>query len=167
MQSVLIFHFHSHITQPRVRREYDFLLQNYKVSGLGYVDCNREGVKFYQINKPKWTFKMKFIQRIWLLLRRYEKVYWDLPQVKDAEEILKQNSFDIIIAHNEETLPLVLKYRKNSKIIANMHEYSPREFENYFWWKFYFAPYKHYLCKTYLPKVDYMYTVCEGIAEEY
>ena len=48
-----------------------------------------------------------------------------------------------------------------------MHEYAPKEFEHSFWWRFYFAPYKHYLCQTYLPQADYVYSVCQGIAEEY
>ena len=147
--------------------EYDLLKGRYKLFGMGYVDCQREGVEFIVIKKPKWNWKMKIIQRFWLLLRQYERVYWNLPQIKEAEEKLKDYEFDIILAHNEETIPLVLKYKKNAKIILNMHEYAPREFENFCWWKFYFASYKHYLCKTYLKQVDYMYSVSEGIAKEY
>ena len=166
-KKLLIIHFHNHITQPRVRREYDLLKGRYKLFGMGYVDCQREGVEFIVIKKPKWNWKMKIIQRFWLLLRQYERVYWNLPQIKEAGEKLKDYEFDIILAHNEETVPLVLKYKKNAKIILNMHEYAPREFENFFWWKFYFASYKHYLCQTYLKQVDYMYSVSEGIAKEY
>ena len=84
---------------------------------------------------------MKIIQRFWLFFGQYEKVYWNLPQIKEAEEKLKKYEFDIILAHNEETIPLVLKYKKNAKIVLNMHEYAPREFENFFWWKFYFSSY--------------------------
>ena len=167
MKKLLIFHFHNHQTQPRVRRSYETLKNNYQITGLGYVDCQRKGIEFLTISKPKWNWKMKFIQRFWLLLRCYERVYWNLPQVKEAEEKLKDKEFDIIIAHNEESLPLVLKYKKNAKVIMDMHEYAPKEFEHSFWWRFYFAPYKHYLCQTYLPQTDYVYTVNQGIADEY
>ena len=167
MKKLLIIHFHNHATQPRVRREYDLLEGKYKLFGMGYVDCQREGVEFIPIKKPKWNWKMKIIQRFWLFFGQYEKVYWNLPQIKEAEEKLKKYEFDIILAHNEETIPLILKYKKNAKIVLNMHEYAPRELENFFWWKIYFSPYKHYLCQTYLKQVDYMYSVSEGIAKEY
>ncbi|MBX7546423.1 glycosyltransferase [Helicobacter turcicus] len=167
MQKLLILHFHNHKIQPRVRREYDLLQGKYQLFGLGYVDCMRKSVQFFVINKPKWDWKKKLVQRFFLLFRQYERVYWNLPQVKEAEKYLREHSFDVILAHNEESIPLALKYKKNAKVIVNMHEYAPREFENYFWWKFYFAPYKHYLCQTYLKQADYVYSICEGIAQEY
>ena len=167
MKKLLILHFHNHQTQPRVWRSYESFEGRYQIAGLGYVDCKREEVEFLLIKKPKWTFKRKLIQRFWLFFKCYEKVYWSLPQVKEAEEKLKDKEFDVIIAHNEESLPLVLKYKKDAKVIVDMHEYAPKEFEHSFWWRFYFAPYKHYLCQTYLPQADYVYSVCQGIAEEY
>ena len=87
---------------------------------MGYVDCQREGVEFIPIKKPKWNWKMKIIQRFWLFFGQYEKVYWNLPQIKEAEEKLKKYEFDIILAHNEETIPLVLKYKKNSNKTAKI-----------------------------------------------
>ncbi|TLD81364.1 capsular biosynthesis protein [Helicobacter sp. MIT 11-5569] len=167
MKKLLIFDFHDHSSNPRTYRGYKSLKGKYELFGLGYVAPVDSLVQFLTIPKPKWTLKMKLIQRFWLLFRRYEHVYWNLPQVKSAEEILKDKEFDIIIAHNEESLPLVLKYKKNAKVIVDMHEYAPKEFEHSFWWRFYFAPYKHYLCQTYLPKADYVYTVNQGFAEEY
>ncbi|RAX56386.1 capsular biosynthesis protein, partial [Helicobacter monodelphidis] len=167
MKRILILHFHNHQTQPRLRREYDLLCEKYRLTGLGYVDCKREYVEFITIQKPKWTLSMKWIQRFWLFWRCFERVYWNLPQIKEADSKLEGKEFDIILAHNEESLPLALKHKKNAKIIANMHEYAPREFEHSFWWRFYFSPYKHWLCKTYLPQADIVYTVCNGLAEEY
>ena len=117
IKKLLIIHFHNHTTQPRVRREYDLLERKYKLFGMGYVDCQREGVEFISIKKPKWNWKMKIIQRFWLFFGQYEKVYWNLPQIKEAEEELKKYEFDIILAHNEETIPVVLKYKKNAKIL--------------------------------------------------
>ena len=114
MQKLLILHFHNHKIQPRVRREYDVLAGRYQLFGLGYVDCERAGVKVFTINKPKWDWKKKLIQRFWLLLRRYERVYWSLPQVLEAQQYLQSESFDIILAHNEESLPLALKYKNTA-----------------------------------------------------
>ena len=167
MKKILILHFHNHSTQPRVRRNYDTLSQKYQLFGLGYVDCQREGIEFIAIKKPKWNWKMKLIQRFWLLLRCYEWVYWHLPQIKEAKEKLKNYAFDMIIAHNEEAIPLALKYKKQARVIVDMHEYSSRENASDFWWRFYFAPYKHWLCRTYLPQADYVYSVSDTFAKEY
>ncbi len=166
MKKILIFHFHSHLTQPRARREYEALVDSYEVYGMGY-EANKMAAKFFTLNKPKWTLKMRLIQRFWLLFRAHERVYWNLPQVKEAGEILTHEKFDVIIAHDAETIPVALKYAKGAKIIANMHEYAPREFESYFWWKIYFAPYKSYLCRAYLPKVAHVFVVSNGILREY
>lgn len=167
MKKVLILDFYNHSSQPRVQREYSCLSGKYQLFGLGYVDCQREEVEFIAIKKPKWNWKMKLIQRFWLLLRCYKWVYWHLPQVKEAQEKLKNYEFDIIIAHNEEAIPLALKYKKQAKVIVNMHEYAPRENASFFWWRFYFAPYKHWLCRTYLPQADYVYSVSDTFAKEY
>lgn len=112
MKKILILHFHHH-NDPRARREYDILSSKYHMSGLGYGISRK--FDFIIVSKPKWTFKMKLIQRFWLLLRCYERVYWNLPQVKEAEEKLKDKEFDVIIAHNEESIPLALKYKKMQK----------------------------------------------------
>ena len=34
-------------------------------------------------------------------------------------------------------------------------------------WRILFAPLMNWLCKEYLKKVDYLYTVSEGLAKEY
>lgn len=167
MKKALILHFQNHRSEPRVRREISALLGRYEVSALGYEDGEMEGVRFFKIQKPRWNLKMRLIQRFWLLLRRFERVYWSLPQVKETAKVLQKERFDLIIAHDSETIPVALRYAQGAKVIANMHEYAPREFESYFWWKFYFAPYKAYLCATYLPKVDHCFTVSPGIAREY
>ena len=46
------------------------------------------------------------------------------------------------------------------------HEYEPRHWET-FAFKHFFADYWDYICRKYLPDVDYMTTVGNGIASEY
>lgn len=163
MKKILILHFHHH-NDPRARREYDILSSKYHMSGLGYGISRK--FDFIIVSKPKWTFKMKLIQRFWLLLRCYERVYWNLPQVKEAEEKLKDKEFDVIIAHNEESIPLALKYKKCKSHCRYARVCSKRIWA-FFLVEILFAPYKYYLCQTYLPQADYVYSVSQGIAEEY
>ncbi|MGD9595229.1 glycosyltransferase [Wolinella succinogenes] len=167
MSKILILHFHSHKTQPRAYREYEALWGLYELEGMGYERGDFEEVEFVTLKKPKWGLAKRLLQRFWLLLRQYERVYWNLPQVKQAIPVLHERSFDLIIAHDAEAIPVALRYGKGAKVVANMHEYAPREFEHDFWWRFYFAPYKRYLCKRYLPKTRAVLAIGEGIAHEY
>jgi len=77
-------------------------------------------------------------------------------------------AFDLIIANDIPALPLALKLagKNNSKIYIDAHEYEPLHY-NSFEFNFFYKNYWNYICKKYLPKVDYMTTVCDGIAEAY
>jgi len=64
-------------------------------------------------------------------------------------------------------LPLALAIAGDAKVIFDAHEYSPRQFEHSIVWRTFFQSYTFYLCKKYIPQVDGMMTVCQGIAERY
>jgi glycosyltransferase involved in cell wall biosynthesis len=62
---------------------------------------------------------------------------------------------------------VALRLARGAKVIFDAHEYTPRQHEDLFRWRLLFQEYSAYLCKTYVPKVDAMTTVCPGIAETY
>lgn len=104
----------------------------------------------------------------------FEKRYWDYNEyqanIKDFFKELIKTKYDVILANDIQTLPLVLAYKEkypNTKIIVDAHEYSPREFEDDEKWIIRYQKFYEYICTTYLPKVDAMFAVCQGIAEEY
>jgi hypothetical protein len=71
------------------------------------------------------------------------------------------------VANDIDTLPLAFKFKGNTKIIFDAHEYAPRHFENNKIWKTFFQPFYIHLCKKYIPGVDGMLTVGKGLANEY
>lgn len=104
----------------------------------------------------------------------FEKRYWDYNEYqKDIKKFIKElikTKYDVILANDIQTLPLVLAYKKHhqdTRIIIDAHEYSPKEFEDDEKWVTRYQKFYEYICATYLPKVDKMFAVCQGIAEEY
>jgi hypothetical protein len=84
-------------------------------------------------------------------------------------EIFGKEPIDVIIANDIDTLPIALGIakRNKAKVLFDAHEYHPKEIEDNEDWVRTEQPYKTWLCKEYIPQVDCMTTVCEGIAQEY
>jgi hypothetical protein len=102
----------------------------------------------------------------------YDLRYWtELDygnRLRTLLELCKQD-FDLILTNDLQTLPLALKLAKdkNVKVVYDAHEYTPLEGEGIPEWVAKYQDYYTYLCKKYLPQTETMFTVCEGIAEEY
>ncbi|MBD2131557.1 hypothetical protein H6F47_03580 [Sphaerospermopsis sp. FACHB-1094] len=111
--------------------------------------------------------KIKFL--LYLFAHRYEQFYWSQTIVKEVISKLESYNFEIFIANDLETLPLAIYLAKKSgsQIFFDAHEYAPLEFENRWFWKYLHQPFREYLCCQYLPQVDVMTTVCDGIAKKY
>ncbi|WP_319559832.1 hypothetical protein [Marispirochaeta sp.] len=75
---------------------------------------------------------------------------------------------DLIIANDIPVLPMALKLGQmyQAKVYIDAHEYEPLHYNTKEFNKYY-KDFWYYICKKYLPKADYMTTVCAGIAEKY
>ena len=156
---------------PRPYRQIYFLSDFFEVHAAGFVDPEIDGVPFFKIGKSYLVYKdkwKKFFTLIRLKFSQYEKFYWRQDLV-DFIHLIHEQSYDLILANDLDCLPLALKIaqKKNAKVLFDAHEYSPRQFEDQFRWRFIYQKYSQYLCKKYIPEVDAMVTVCDGIAEEY
>lgn len=175
MKKVLVICFTNLSADPRPYRQILNLKDKYEVTAVGFNSPQVEGVKFIQashtppdyFNICKINNLIKFrSELINLKLSKFENVYWKKELLKLKDTLLQQD-FDLIIANDMDTLPFAVSIAKNAKIIFDAHEYSPKEFEDLKSWNFFYSKYIDYICKTYLPKVNKMLTVCEGIAQEY
>jgi len=52
-------------------------------------------------------------------------------------------------------------------VVLDAHEYFPRLYDHLWSFRFFYQKYWDTICRDYLPRLDGMVTVCEGIAEEY
>ncbi|PCH67691.1 MAG: hypothetical protein COC01_05255 [Bacteroidetes bacterium] len=148
---------------PRVLKEIYALKDDFEIHTIGQSASGLE-VAFYELNK------ISLVQKAWRLmylkLGFFDKYYWD----KHKRELIKTLSgikYHLIIAHDEDMLPMALKLSQDSKIILNSHEYLPEEDNDNFLWRLLIKPYIYKLCKEYAPRADKMLSVNDGVAELY
>ena len=143
--------------------------KKYKIYAAGWADPELDLIEYINLPIFYGTKLSKLTSAINLKLGNYEQYYWNNRNYNIAYKILKNYNVDLILANDIDALPLSVKIASehNAKLIYDAHEYTPREFENNWKWRFFYQKYKAYLCKTYLPLTNTMITVCDGIAQEY
>lgn len=168
---ILVLCFSDLKLDPRVFRQLLALSteKKYKIYAAGWTDPEIDSVEYINLPKFHENKLSKFVNRIKLKITSNIYYYWDNRNHNTAYQILKTYKFDLILANDIDALPLSVKIagEHNAKLIYDAHEYTPREFENNWKWRFFYQKYKTYLCKRYLPVTDAMITVCDGIAQEY
>jgi glycosyltransferase involved in cell wall biosynthesis len=118
----------------------------------------------------QFSIMRRLRQALQLKLARYDAFYWSQSWVKITYAILCKDivPVNLIIANDVPVLPLSLRIaeKHKAKVYLDAHEYEPLHY-NHFRYNFFYRDYWYSICKRYLPKVDHMTAVCEGIANEY
>jgi hypothetical protein len=133
----------------------------------GYGAAPAADCEFIEIVRGPATGIQRGIWAAKLLVRAFESYVWKRPEVQDGLRVLAGRRFDLVIANDVAALPLALKVAGGAPVLADAHEYSPKEFDDRLLWRLLFGPYQHYLCRTYLPRASAVTTVCEGISNAY
>jgi SAM-dependent methyltransferase/glycosyltransferase involved in cell wall biosynthesis len=167
MKKILIIAFTDLQNDPRVYRQIRYLKHNYHVSTVGLEPAQIEGVSFHQIISQTRFPLTRLRRALEYKVGRFEKLYWSLYPFDPLIETLSKERFDLIIANDIDTLPFALKIANGAKVLLDLHEYAPRQFEDRFIWRFIFRAFNHYLCKTYMKECDQVTTVSSGLADEY
>jgi hypothetical protein len=149
---------------PRVMRHLAALRGQYVVDVAGYGDMPDGARRFFQIHR-RLSVQEKMKGICLLLAGKHEQFYWDNYRMQSARAMLNDQTYDLILANDIDTLPLALTL--GGAVLLDAHEYAPRQFEDRLAWRVLFMRYVHHLCRTFLPKVNGMFTVCRGIAQEY
>lgn len=166
MTSVLITTLTDQRFEPRVVRQVRALSSRYDVITAGLGDPAIDGVPFIQLTRRRTALPQKGAAFLQLLLRRYEGFYrWsnEVPQNLEALSIVHP---DLIVAHDM-SLPLAVMTAGDAKVIFDAHEYLPRQYEDRLLQRLVKSDFNGHVCNTYIPKVNGMLTVCDGIAEQY
>lgn len=98
---------------------------------------------------------------------RFEARYWSADVIQAARKRLGDLRADVIIANDPSAWPLAVEIADGARLIFDAHEYSPREYDNSWRFRWYDQAYKTYLCKEYIPRCDQLLTVAEDIADYY
>lgn len=166
--SILLLSFSDHRTDPRVHRQIAALRDHYDLTTAGICPCTNFPTRHVALTRGRSSLTGKMRKVLRLKGRRFDAQYWTTPLVQDGWGKLNAFHFDVVIANDVATLPLALRLSGEAgKVYLDAHEYTPRQWDDRWLFNFYYQPYWDYICRTYLPAVDYMTTVCEGIAEAY
>lgn len=170
-RKVLVISFSDLNRDPRVYRQLSFLKnKKYNITSVGFVNSEIDDIAFIQVHADRRkSIKSRVNDAISLKTRRFEQYYWSSSKVNTALSLLSGNIYDLIIANDINSLPLAVKLARtaNCKVLLDAHEYEPKHFDEKWSFRFFFEDYWDYICRKYLPCVDAMITVCDGIASEY
>ncbi|MEO0404814.1 MAG: glycosyltransferase [Bacteroidota bacterium] len=168
---------------PRVRMAYEALKEDFHFTMAGYDAPPYQDVDYIRLPKKKkaarksitWHLGYPAIFRKFFSV--FVKIYLKATAQKEDKRSIKDQYIslfnnvdcDLIINHHLNTLEMAvaLKERLGVPLVSNLHEYYPREFEDQEVWLKYEAPKKLFICQTFLPKADKVFSVCEGIKQEY
>lgn len=164
---ILIISF-SHLDRdPRVYRQIEHFVGSHQVYTAGLSDSGLPVKKHYKLSvKPVKTIWDKIVRAIRYKLVSFERTYW-LYHKNNSMSYIEDEKIDVIIANDFQTMPLVDYYRGNAKVVLDAHEYTPRQLEHIWNWRFFEQPYQKYIVRSYIKKTDAFLTVSPGIAEEY
>lgn len=168
VKRVLVIAFTDLARDPRVKRQIEFLKDEYEIIAVGTGSPGIESIDFISCLPDVTPSKFRKLRNgVNLLLSRFEEYYWDRDYVQLSLENAQGLNPDIIIANDIDTLPLAIKLGRGAKVILDAHEYAPREFEDSLKWRFLYQRYKEYLCSKYIPQTTAVLTVGPEIAREY
>ncbi len=185
MKKILIINFSDLSKAPRLLRQITALKDNYEIYTAGFKETEFNGIKHFNTKllhkKPFYWSYLPFFRKAFSLFFiiynkfrflykgfYYKKNYWN-KNIINIYNILKIYSFDIIIAHHWDTLPLAVKLAKknNSKLIFNAHDYYERQFENNIEWTKKQQGYVQHIMKKNVPKFDLIFSAWTKIHIDY
>jgi hypothetical protein len=111
---------------------------------------NRLLLKILRFIMPTLDIKVKITEKIYNL----DKIKIDLEK------------YDIVIVENIEMLPFAV-HRNSKKILCDLREFYPLEYENSLIFRILESKFKIDLCREYLKKCDELMTVSTGLIEGY
>lgn len=167
MKRALVLSFSPIRTDPRVMRQLLALQGRYHVTVAGFGPAPAGDWTFHDIAAAPATLAGKAFKAALLFAGFHEAYYWRMSYVRNVLAKVRPGEYDVVIANDVNSLPVALKLAQGAPVLLDAHEYSPKEFEDLWRWRMFFARFYAYLCWKYLSRVAAMTTVCQGIADEY
>lgn len=153
----------------RVTRQVNFLAQDFEVTLAAFGPGTSKCSHFVPIVQHPLGLLRKAGIAVWSLLGRYQRAWEIFHPYRATERSLADTPWDLIVANDADTLPMAFRIRQSNQthVIFDAHEYAPRHFENSFVWRLIFQPLNIWICSTFIPKTSLVFTVGQGLADEY
>lgn len=170
--SILILMFTPYLREPRAMRQVEFFKKDYDVTVVSFGEVQEDGFEHIQIPHPiPRSLITKIVSgllyRIFLTLKLFRLSSRLYPVQRWVYNRLKNRTWDYVIAHDIVTLPLANRIDSIHGVIADMHEYAPRQYDHNAQWMKSTGAYFSWVTRHEMTKVKAAITVSQGIANEY
>jgi hypothetical protein len=166
-KSILVVSFSDIKRDPRVFRQVRYLSSKYDVTTVALGDSGLANVKHVSVVEIGKRGTSKARRAFELRTGDYQKYYENTFNAKALRDRLKQAPYDLILANDSDSLPLVFSWDHDIPVIHDAHEFAPRQIEDRWRWRFFMQGYMDWICLTYLRRCAAITTVSNGIAEAY
>lgn len=148
----------------RVLRQIGLFADRYAVTTVGYGPAPEGVVEHLSVPDEIISWHL---DRRWVLLRRYQAAYDTAPVISHLTDRLEPGRWDVVLANDVETVPLAVRLRPAGGVHADLHEYASRQNEESRRWRWFVAPYRRWLVRTWVTRADSVTTVGAILAREY
>ena len=162
--TLLILSFSPIYRDARVLKQVRLFSQNFAVTTCSYGPAPDGVVGHIQI--PETESYLALNGRL-ITVHMYRRAYWSVPAVKWAWEHLRGKQFDVILADDFDAVPVAVRLRPRYGVHADLHEYSPSQFEDNAAWARRIKPFREWVCRKYVTQASSWTTVCDGLADKY
>ncbi len=163
MKKILIISLTNIDLEARVLKQVRYLDNEYSVHICGLKSSL--SLPFYPITKRRE--KESFLSEMYGMFVKNSDIYYNAYDWQNTFEKLKNEEFDLIIAHEPISLPLAFKIKKSAKIVFDAHDYYLDLSGKTVFQRLFFGRFAKYLVELYAPKCDGIITVNEFLAKEY
>ncbi len=154
-------------TNPRPSRMIENLKEQHVVTAMGLDSSAISGVEvlsYSSYTKRNWLKECLLWMHV--ILRHWNSLIFTKNRL-EIQAFLKRREFDLIICHDLVLLPIVLKNKKDAKVLFDAREFYPKQYTNSLRWRLLFERFNDFLCRFYMPQADKIVTVGSGIQEAY
>ncbi|MDI2099413.1 glycosyltransferase [Ruicaihuangia caeni] len=167
---VLVLTFTPIAREPRALKQIRRFAKDYDVTTAGFGEAPDPDLPHIELEsspKVRGLQSVRGAYLLMLLLRLYRLLYWTNPRNTSAFERLRGIDWDVIVAHDVQTVPLATRLAPNRGVIVDLHEYAPRQNEHSVAWRLLIGPYFRWILRKHVSHAASVTTVSQGIVEEY
>lgn len=162
---------YSHLAMDaRVLRQIRWLSERYEITSAAFGPSPIADVEHIELPslapyRGGTIARMKYAASF--VLGRFAGLTAHNPTDAAAFELLDTREWDAVIANDVATLPLAVRLRSGRGVLADLHEYAPRQSDESVVFRLTTSRFFRWVLTTYLPRVRRVTTVSKGIADEY
>lgn len=167
---VLVLTFTPINREPRALKQIRRLSAHYRVTTAGLGPAPVDGVPHIELEadpKPEGLLRLPGAYPVLLALRRHRYLAQHMPKPASAYRRLRGTQWDIIIAHDVQTVTLANRLDPRLGVLCDLHEYAPRQNEHSLLWMLLIAPHFRWLLRNEVTKAAEVTTVSQGIVDAY